>query len=110
MSRSPPLLRKMNEVAVGELRVYHTTIIEPLTGLVVAKGFPNGAAALQAAVEMNEVADWFGILKVRAEGRNPNCQDELQRIATKYGGELATNATTATHARAAAVVKQRERS
>jgi hypothetical protein len=89
---TPPLLRKMNETQVGDLVVYGGTIIEPLTGCVVGRGFPDKRAAMAAAKEMNEVADWFGILKTRAEGNRPNCQDELQRIAEVHGGKLGDGA------------------
>lgn len=88
---TPPLLQKMLEREVGELVVRRTTIYEPRTGCRVARDFPTEVAAINAALRMNEVADWFGLLKSRAEGHNPNCQDELQRIAEAFGGKLATN-------------------
>jgi len=83
-----PLLRKMLERQVGDLVVRRDRIIEPRTGLRVAGSFPNEAAAIAAATEMNEVADWVGLIKVRAEGGRPNCQDELRAIAERHGGKL----------------------
>ena len=88
---TPPLLRKMLEVPVGELVVRRDQIVEPLSGCRVASGFPNQEAAIAAAREMNEVADWVGILKTRAEDRRPNCQDELKAIAERHGGSLSEN-------------------
>lgn len=90
---SPPLLRKMNETRVGDLVVYNRTIMEPLTDCRVASDFPTNDAALAAAREMNEVADWHGIIKTLAKGERPNCQDELKRIAAAHGGKLSGNAT-----------------
>jgi hypothetical protein len=40
--------------------------------------------------EMNEAADWVGVIKNRATGGRPNCQDELERIAGAHGGKLGT--------------------
>lgn len=89
-SRTPGLLQRMTEHKVGELVVRRDRIIEPRTDCRVASGFPSTEAAIAAAHEMNEVADWFGIIKTRAEGgRRPNCQDELRCIAEKHGGQFA---------------------
>lgn len=90
---SPPLLRKMNEIRIGEIVVYNRTILEPMTGCRVAYDFPTKEAAVNAAHEMNEVANWHGILKTLARGERPNCQDELKRIAQSHGGKLSSNAT-----------------
>lgn len=87
---TPPLLQRMTERQVGELVVHRTTIREPKTGCRVAHSFPNEAAAINSALRMNEIADWFGLLKARSEGHNPNCQSELQQIAENFGGKLAT--------------------
>ncbi len=87
-SSTPPLLRKMMETVVGDLVVLRDRISEPKSGLMVASGFPDHSAAIAAARQMNEVADWFGVLKARADGRNPNCIDELERIAAAHGGVL----------------------
>jgi predicted homoserine dehydrogenase-like protein len=38
---------------------------------------------------MNEVADWNGVLKAGADGRNPSCVYELRRIAAAHGGKIA---------------------
>ncbi len=86
MRQTPPLLRRMNETAVGDLVVYGDRIIEPKTGLRVAGNFPSNQKAIEAATAMNEVADWPGIIKCRADGGRPNCQDELKRIAESFGG------------------------
>lgn len=106
---TPPLLRKMNETKVGDLIVWNRRIVEPLTGCCVAHSFPSNEKAIAAAGAMNEVADWFGIIKVRAEGKRPNCQDEIERIAVEYGGKLGDGAGEATYNRCASVVSQRER-
>ena|ERR1700686_4810501 len=90
---SPPLLRKMNETRVGHIVVYNRVIYEPLTDCVVARGFPDNDAALAAAREMNEVADWHGVIKTLARNERPNCQDELKRIAEAHGGKLSDNAS-----------------
>ena len=86
---TPPLLERMMELRVGELVVYRGRIIEPRTRCAVAKDFPSDDAACKAAAEMNEVADWVGVLKARADKRRPNCQAELMRIAEAHGGKLA---------------------
>lgn len=88
-TKTPPLLQRMTEHKVGELIVRRDRIIEPRTGCRVAHSFPNEAAALIAAREMNEVADWFGVIKARSEGRPLNCQGELRAIAERHGGLLA---------------------
>jgi hypothetical protein len=107
---TPTLLRKMNEIPVGELIVYGDRIIEPRTGCWIACGFPNKAKAIAAANEMNEVADWIGVIKTRAEGGRPNCQDELKRIAEAHGGRLSDNAKDFdTEARCAAAVAKIEK-
>jgi hypothetical protein len=80
----------MFEREVGELVVRRSTIYEPKTGCRVAYDFPNEAAAVNAALRMNEVVDWFGVIKTRAEGHSPNSQGELRRIAEDFGGKLAT--------------------
>lgn len=90
MKTTPPLLQKMFERQVGDLVVRRREIFEPKSGCRVAYEFPNDDAAEKAAAKMNEVADWFGIIKSRAGGINPNCQDELGRIALEFGGKLAT--------------------
>jgi hypothetical protein len=89
-TKLPPLLQRMTERQVGELVVKRDRIYEPKTGCRVAHSFPNEAAAINAALRMNEIADWFGLLKARSEGHNPNCQSELQQIAENFGGKLAT--------------------
>jgi hypothetical protein len=89
---TPPLLERMNQREIGELVVWRDRIIEPKTGCRVAFGFPSEVAAINAALRMNEVADWFGLLKARAEGHRPNCQDELKRIAEEFGGKIAEGA------------------
>lgn len=89
-SRTPPLLQRMMERQVGELIVKRNYIYEPKTGCRVAHSFPNEAAAINAALRMNEIVDWFGLLKARSEGYSPNCQGELQQIAENFGGQLAT--------------------
>lgn len=94
-SRTPGLLKRMTERRVGELIVMRDRIIEPRTERRVAHGFPNEGAAVKAAEEMNEVADWFGIIKARAEGMKPNCQEELRAIAERYGGKLSDGASGA---------------
>lgn len=83
---APPLLQRMNERRVGDLLVRYRDIIEPRTGLGVARDFPSEVAAISAATEMQMVADFTGLIKVRAEGQRPNCQQELAGIAQKYGG------------------------
>lgn len=87
-SKTPGLLQRMIEHKVGELVVRRDRIIEPCTDCRVASGFPSTEAAIAAATEMNEVADWFGVIKTRAEGRRPNCQDELRQIAERHGGKF----------------------
>ena len=79
-------------IQIGDLIVSYPPyrIIEPITNLVVAEGFSKEADAIAAAHEMNGVADWFGVIKTRAQGGRPNCQDELSRIARSYGAELGT--------------------
>jgi hypothetical protein len=89
MGRTPPLLRKMLEIPIGDIIVRGNSIVEPVSTCRIAHGFPSKDAAIKAAQEMNEVADWIGIVKTRAEGRSPNCQDELRRIAEAYGGVLS---------------------
>lgn len=105
----PPLLQKMMEVPVGDLVVRRDCIIEPKTGCRVASGFPNRASAIAAATEMNEVTDWFGVIKSRAEGHRPNCQSELERIANLHGGSLYLRQVPGTEKLCAAVVAQMER-
>jgi len=83
----------MNETRVGNIVVYNRAIFESLTGCCVARYFPTNEAALEAAHEMNEVADWHGIIKTLAKGEKPNCQDELKRISEAHGGKLSDNAT-----------------
>ena len=102
---TPPLLRRMNESRVGELAVYNRRIIEPRTDCCVASGFPSNEAACAAAAEMNDIADWIGVIKARAEGRKPNCQAELERIAQAHGGQLGHGANADTMVRCAAAVK-----
>jgi len=89
MRNTPPMLRKMMETPVGDLVVYGDRIMEPRTGCCVGRDFPSKEKAIEAAKAMNEVADWPGIIKTRAEGRSPNCQDELRRIAENFGGKIA---------------------
>jgi hypothetical protein len=91
--KTPPLLRKMLERQVGELVVMRDRIIEPKTGCRVAYDFPNEAAAVNAALRMNEIVDWFGLIKARADGHQPNCEAELNRIAEDFGGKLANGNT-----------------
>jgi len=105
---TPPLLSKMLEVTVGDLIVRETRIVEPRTNCTVARNFPSREKAIAAAREMNEVADWVGVLKTRAEGKRPNCQAELRRIAETHGGSFAENANVATHMLCAAVVESIE--
>ncbi len=102
---TPPLLRKMFEDRVGDLVVYRDRIVEPRSMCCVARGFPSHESALKAAAEMNEVADWIGVLKARSEGRRPNCQGELQRIAEAHGGKLGDGAGEATYQACAKAVK-----
>jgi len=106
---TPPLLRKMNETQVGELVVYARRVIEPLTGCCVAHSFPDNKKAIAAARAMNEVADWFGIIKTRSEGKRPNCQAEIERIAIEHGGKLGDGAGQSTYDRCASVVSTKER-
>ena len=106
---TPPLLQKMLEVPVGELVVRRDRIIEPKTGCRIASGFPSQQSAIAAATAMNEVADWFGILKTRAEGKRPNCQGELERIAKAYGGQLGGGATVVTQRICVRAVAAREK-
>ena len=87
---TPPLLQKMFEREVGELQIRYNAIYEPKSGCRVAYDFPSEAAAINAALRMNEIADWFGVVKARSEGLNPNCQDELKRIVEDFGGKLST--------------------
>jgi hypothetical protein len=89
-NHTPPLLAKMLETSVGELVIRRDRIIEPRSGCCVARYFPTKEAAIAAAKEMNEVADWTGVLKTRAQDGMPNCQTELERIAEKHEGKLAT--------------------
>lgn len=81
--------RKVVSVKVGDLDVGRKRITEPLTGCCIAKDFPSNEAAAAAARAMNEVADWPGVIKARAENRPLNCQPELAAIALAYGGKLA---------------------
>src|SRR5258705_631210 len=86
-------MRTKADLVVGPLivrKIGHLgfTIYEAMSGLRVARGFPTAMHAANAAKEMNEVADWLGILKQRAEGGRPNCEGELRRIAESYGGYL----------------------
>lgn len=85
--RTPPLLDRMMSHQVGELVVRRDRIIEPRTGCRVAHSFPSEQAAINAAQEMNEVADWFGLIKTRSEGNRPNCQDELSGRTEKHRRE-----------------------
>ena len=91
---------RQRELQVGPLIVHDkmgsAQITEPLSGCRVADGFPTLLQAAAAAKEMNDVADWIGLLETRSEGGRPNCQDELARIAASYGGALSGNATAAT--------------
>lgn len=106
--RTPPLLQRMIERQVGDLVVRRDRIIEPITGCRVAYDFPSEAAAINAALRMNEVADWIGLLKTRAERQRPNCQDELRQIAEAFGGKLADGATDRTEAVCAAAISRIE--
>ena len=96
--RTPPLLQRMMERKVGELVVFRNRIIEPQTGCRIAYDFPSEVAAMNAALRMNEIADWIGVIKVIADGRQPNCKSELIQIAEAFGGKLATGATERTEA------------
>jgi hypothetical protein len=106
---TPPLLRKMSEARVGDLVVRKDRIYEPQTGLRVAHSFPTHEAAVAAARAMNEVADWFGVIKTRAEGRLPNCMDELRRIISEHGGTIADGGGIAPEAICADTVSRIER-
>lgn len=105
MKSTPPLLRKMMEDRVGDLVVFRDRIVEPRSMCCVAHSFPSREGAIKAATEMNEVADWVGVLKARADGRRPNCQVELQRIAEANGGKLGDGSTDDTVRRCAEVTK-----
>lgn len=94
--RTPPLLQKMLERKVGDLVVFRNKIMEPQTGCRIAYDFPSEVAAVNAALRMNEIADWSGIIKVIAAGRQPNCKGDLMHIAEAFGGKLATGATERT--------------
>lgn len=108
-SPTPPLLDRMLKTPVGELVVFNNKIImEPRTGCTIARDFPNKEAAIKAAEAMNEVADWVGVIKTRAEGGRPNCQDEIERIVREHGGSMGGKADAATVAKCAIVVKQIE--
>jgi hypothetical protein len=107
----PPLLSRMLRVAVGDVAVTHDgRIVEPKTDCLIASGFPDQEAAISAAKEMNEIADWFGIIKARAAGHRINCADELERIAAAHGGFLGREASQKTKRVCADVVAQYERS
>lgn len=84
-------MARSSEVRVGAIVVRGRTIYEPLSDTVIARGFPSQQNALCAARAMNEVADWLGVLRTRAAGRRPNCQDELAEIARAWGGTLGTD-------------------
>jgi hypothetical protein len=105
---TPPLLKKMLVVPVGEIVVRGSAIVEPVSGCFIAAGFPSKAAAVKAAEEMNAVADWIGIVKTRAGGRSPNCQPELQRIAEAHGGRLSDGGGKLGETYCAAVVSRIE--
>jgi hypothetical protein len=105
---TPPLLRKMSEIPVGEIVVYGDRIVEPKTGCLIARNFPSRDRAIEAARAMNKVADWFGIIKTRAAGGRPNCQDELKRIAEEFGGLFGDDNSDFAVARCAAVVAKNE--
>lgn len=93
---------------VGDILVYGTTIIEPLTNATIARGFPSHEAAVLAATQMNEVADWVGVLKARAQDRNPNCVEELADIAKAWGGELSRSQGVGFPEKCAAIVARLE--
>lgn len=102
-----PLLKRMMEQKVGDLIVRKDRIYEPLSGCRVAHSFPTEQAAIAAATEMNEVADWVGVLKTRAEGNQPNCQDELERIIKAHGGEIASGSNETIERHIASIVRDR---
>lgn len=106
----PSLLQRMMERTVGDLLVRRRGIYEPLSGRCVARDFPSETAAVNAALRMNEVTDWIGVLKTRANGRSPNCQSELEEIAKNFGGKLATGAKgTSVEEHCARIVRAYER-
>jgi hypothetical protein len=109
-ANTPLLLQMMNGRPVGDLLVRRNEIIEPLTGCRVAGGFPNMVSAVNAALRMNDVADWLGVLKTRAAGGLPNCQDELRQIAENFGGKLSDDANKRTEDRCAEIVAAVEHS
>jgi hypothetical protein len=94
--------RKHKRLEVGPLVVHDGLmgfqITEPLTNCRVASGFPTLMHAATAAKEMNEIADWVGILKTCAQGRCPNCMNELVRIAENYGGAVCRGSNARTQA------------
>lgn len=105
---TPPLLAKMIEVQVGEIVVRGNRIVEPATGCRIAGGFPSRDAAIRAATAMNEIADWPGVIKTRAENGRPNCLPELERIAKEHGGVIGDGGGAASARRCAAVVAKRQ--
>ena len=84
----PRRKRRDDDVPVGDLVVRGTSIIEPRSGCYIAYAFPTELNAMVAAREMNEIADWTGIIKIRASGRDPNCKSEVERIAALHGGRI----------------------
>ncbi len=107
---TPPLLKRMLDVSVGDIVVRGSAIVEPVSKCFIATGFPSRGAAIKAAEEMNAVADWIGIVKTRASGKSPNCQPELQRIAEAHGGKLSDGGGIVGQDYCAAVVARIERS
>ena len=105
--------RAVNDLHVGPLIVrggprIGFRVVEPLTGFNVAHSFPTCMHAANAAKEMNEVADWLGVLKTIADGEHPNCQSELARIAERYGGRLACSRSSVSRIACAYAVERAE--
>jgi len=100
--------RAAKDLHVGPLIIRGLRIVEPLTGCTVAHGFQTCMHAADAAKEMNEVADWLGVIKTIADGKRPNCQDELARIAESYGGRLAGRGSSASRAACAHAAEMAE--
>lgn len=104
---------RTTEVQVGQLIVRSGgprghRIIEPLTGCAVARGFATAIHAASAAKELDALADWFDVVKVRSTGTNPNCRSEVERIAKEHGGRIADGGTDVGEEVCAQAVARRE--
>lgn len=102
----------MARIAVGQLVVHRRrcegwSVREPISRVYVAWNFGTRQAAVAAAREMDEIADWWGIVKLVARGEKPNCGGVVLAIIERHGGNRV-GPSAGVRAHCARVVAQRE--